>query len=138
MDQVRKLAEIGHSSRKEHKIKVRQPLSSFTYGKEFRKLPRALESILKVELNAKKVEYKKSHPFSFEWELKLTPELKKEGEARDLIRKIQERRKEAKVAFNDTVTVYLPSWPQEYEEFIRRETLAKKLIKGESISVERN
>ena len=31
MEQVRKLAEIGHSLRKEHGVKVRQPLSLFSY-----------------------------------------------------------------------------------------------------------
>jgi hypothetical protein len=86
-----------------------------------------------AELNAKKVVYEKSRSFGFEW--KLTPELKTEGEARDLVRKIQEKRKEAGVAFDSQITVYAPTWPKKFEDLIKRETLAKNLIKGETIRV---
>ncbi len=135
MTQVRGLAEIGHSLRKEHKLKVRQPLNLFTYGEKYKKLPPELENALKAELNVKNIKFDDKHPSSMDW--KLTPELEEEGKARDLIREIQQKRKEAKVAYNDKISVYLPSWPQEFEEMIMVETLANKLIKGNHLQIEK-
>ncbi len=134
MSQVRKLSEIGHSMRKEHKVKVRQPLSLFTYGKGFKKLSPRLEDLLREELNVKKAKYEKNQLCDFYWEL--TPELKMEGQARDLIRKIQDKRKEAGVTFDSQVTAYVPSWPKSFENLIKQKTLAKELVKGEKVKVE--
>jgi isoleucyl-tRNA synthetase len=135
MGQVRKLAEIGHSLRKEQQIKVRQPLKLFKYGKKYTKLPREFEELLEDELNVKKVTFDNKHDFDMDWELTL--ELEKEGEARDLIRSIQEKRKEAKVTFDSFVIAYAPEWPKEFEDLIKRETLTRKLIKGETVKVEK-
>lgn len=139
MVQVRELAEIGHSLRKEHKIKVRQPLNSFTYGEKYKKLPAELEGILKAELNVKKVDFNDERPFSFDWIL--TTELKTEGKVRDLIREIQQKRKEAKVAFNERVNVKIPNsdWPKEEKihNLIKQETWASKLIKADELSIEK-
>lgn len=141
MTQVRELAEIGHSLRKEHKIKVRQPLISFTYGKKFKKMPEELETILAEELNVKQVVFDEKIDFSANWrkslDITLTQDLEKEGRVRDLIREIQQKRKEAKVDFSDTVKVKLPSWPKEFEDLIKRETLARELTKAEELSIEK-
>ena len=63
MQQIRKLAEFGHSLRKERKVKLRHPLLKFTYGEQFDKLPPKLEDVLASELNVRKVEYQENHPF---------------------------------------------------------------------------
>jgi len=39
---------------------------------------------------------------------------------------------------SEKVTVKLPDWPKEFEEFIKRETLAKKLIKSSKLKIIRN
>ena len=135
MEQVRKLAEIGHSLRKEHGVKVRQPLSLFSYGEQFKKLPEALESILAQELNAKEVRYDEKHPSGFSWEMTL--ELEMEGTARELVRQIQEKRKEAECKLDEFVTVYLPNWPKEFEDYIKKETLSRNLKKGSKILIKR-
>lgn len=141
MIRVRELAEIGHSLRKEHKIKVRQPLISFTYGEKFKKMPKELETILAEELNVKQVMFDEKIDFSANWrkslDITITPDLEKEGTVRDLIREIQQKRKEAKVAFNDTVKVKLPAWPKEFEDLIKRETLARELTKAKELSIEK-
>jgi len=135
MEQVRQLAELGHSVRKEHGVKLRQPLSSFTYGAKFKKLPPELEMVLAQELNAKTVKYDAKHPFRFDW--KITPELEAEGKARDLIREIQEKRKEAACRLDETVVVYLPDWPKSQENYIKTETIARELKKGKELRIER-
>jgi isoleucyl-tRNA synthetase len=135
MQQVRELVEIGHSMRKQKGVKVRQPLAAATYGRKFSQLPQELEDLVENELNIKKVEYNPKIDFSFDWEL--TPNLKKEGEARELIRKIQDKRKESGVAFDDQIIAFLPSWPREFADLIKKETLARQLVKASEIKIEK-
>jgi isoleucyl-tRNA synthetase len=136
MEQVRKLAEVGHSIRKQENMKLRQPLTKFNYGKGYRKLSEEFNKILMEELNVKAIVYDEKTDSSID--MKLTKELKAEGEARDFIRVIQEKRKEAGVAFNNLVTVYAPTWPKNFEELIKKETLAKKLIQSSEIKIEKD
>jgi isoleucyl-tRNA synthetase len=133
MIQVRKLAEIGHSLRKERGIKLRQPLSLFTYGEEFERLSKELESVLERELNVKEVNYDKKSSPTFHFEI--SKELADEGEARDIVRRIQEKRKEAGCRLDELITVELIDWPEKFEDSIKKETLAKKLVKGTEIKV---
>jgi isoleucyl-tRNA synthetase len=135
MELAREIVEEAHSTRKEKGIKVRQPLSLLTY-KSSRILGTDVEKIIASEINVKKVQFESKQREKVRIDTKLTTQLKKEGEARDLIRKIQEKRKEAGVNFNSQVTVYLPSWPEEFEDLIKRETLTKNLLKGETIRLE--
>jgi len=133
MEQVRKLAEAGHSLRKNKGIKLRQPLGSFTYGKESEKLSPDLEKILAEELNVKSVMFKsgKSPDFDF----KITNKLSEEGRARDIVRNIQVKRKEAGYILDEFILVELPDWPKEFEEYIKKETLAKDLNKGPEVVI---
>lgn len=135
MEQVRSIVELGHSLRKEKGVKLRQPLASFTYGRGFKKLSSELENVLACELNVKKVIFDKSKQISFDY--KITPALKSEGEARELIRLIQDQRKKAGVSFDSFVNVYAPNWPSKYEDLIKKETLAKALIKGNELILEK-
>ena len=133
MADVRSLVEVGHSLRKEQGVKLRQPLSSFTYGKNYKKLPGQLEDILAKELNVKSVVFDKAKSASFDY--KITRELEAEGQARDLIRQIQEKRKEVGISFNSLVTVYAPTWPSEHTNLIKKETLARNLVRGKELSI---
>src|SRR3990167_6863175 len=135
MADVCSLFEVGHSLRKEQGVKLRQPLSSFTYGKNYKKLPGRLEDVLAKELNVKKVIFDKAKSTSFDY--KITRELEAEGQARDLIRKIQEKRKEVGIPFDSFVTVYAPTWPGEYTNLIKKETLARGLVRGEELSIKK-
>ena len=135
MDQVRKLAEVGHSLRKNKGIKLRQPLNSFTYGKESEELPPELESILAQELNVKSVVFKSGKSLDFDF--KITNKLSDEGQARDIVRNIQVKRKEAGCILDEYILVELPEWPKEYEEYIKNETLAKELKKGQVIMIKK-
>ena len=129
MQRAREIVEKAHSVRKESKIKVRQPLAKLTYfGK---KLPDQIEKIIAEEINVKQVVVGKS----LNLDLKITAELKAEGEARDIIRAIQQARKEAGCRLDETVAVELPDWPKEFEQKIKKETLADRLIKADSLKV---
>ncbi len=137
---------MGHSKRKELGIKVRQPLAKFLIFNLFASANFAsqnkflindkLLNLIKDELNVKAVEIRKSEgEIKVDFDTVLTSELKAEGEARELVRKIQEARKTAGCGLAQEVTVQLPDWPKEYENYIKRETLAKQLIKGSTLEV---
>lgn len=136
---VRKICEVGHKQRKEAQIKVRQPLSELKIkNSEFKNIlkdKKQLVQLIKEELNIKRVVLSSGKELKLELNTKITNDLKKEGEARELIRGIQAARKKANCRFNELVTVFLPSWPLEYELFIKRKTLAKIIKKGKTIKI---
>lgn len=134
MQGSQEIVSQAHALRKEKGIKVRQPLASLVYGNE--KLPEEIESIIAAEINVKQILFKKSQRVSLD--AKITPTLKAEGEARDIIRDIQVARKEANCALDEKVIVLLKSWPKEFEEEIKRQTLASKLEKAESLQIKRD
>ena len=135
MTVVRQTVEIGHSKRKENSLKLRQPLASVTYSAET-KLPEELEEIIKEELNVKSVEYKKAADLSVELDMNLTDDLKKEGEAREIIRNVQKLRKEQGLTLNDSINLTLPTWPKEFAELIQKSTHASSLAEGSEIKIE--
>lgn len=91
-------------------------------------------SILRQEINVEEVTwaYKKDEQLTVQLDTAITEELKAKGEMREVMRVIQDLRKEANVAFDTLVDVELPSWPKEFEEEIKKKTLVKNLLKGES------
>jgi isoleucyl-tRNA synthetase len=143
MKLVRQITEKGHSLRKEKGFKVRQPLAKLTVkGKEQvkflrdSKFKKDLLDLLKEELNVKKIVLKETSSFSVLLDTKLTPVLKKEGEARELVRKIQQARKKAGLTMNKKITVYLPAWPKEFENEIKSKAMLKQLKRGSSFKLE--
>lgn len=133
---ARQIVELGHAQRKKDGIKLRQPLARATYsGKS--KLPEALERIIADELNVKAVTYKKAPDAHVVLDTKITEALRKEGQARELIRSIQIARKEAGMKLDEYITVYAPDWPEEFAYDIKKQTLTKTLLKGESVKIER-
>jgi len=94
MQAIRELASKGLELRERANIKVRQPLASFTIDSV---LPDELTKILSEELNVKEIKVEKNITLDTE----LTPELREEGILRDLIRKVQEWRKEQGLKITD-------------------------------------
>jgi isoleucyl-tRNA synthetase len=135
MGLVRKLVELGHSERKRENIKVRQPLGSLEYSLQT-KLSEPLEALLLAELNVKRAEYEKGEA-SVKIDMSITPELKAEGKARDIVRSIQEERKKLGTQIDEYVDVTLPDWPSAFEEHIKKQALVKSLQKSETFSVKK-
>lgn len=125
---VRKICELGHAQRKLNNLKVRQPLQKITMDKD---LPEDLLQLIKDELNVKEV----VKGDKVELDTKLTPELEQEGKARDLVRDIQDARKAAGCKLDEKVTVTLPDWPENFEEYIKKETLSSNLTKGDTLQI---
>jgi isoleucyl-tRNA synthetase len=96
MATVRAIASKGLEARTSAKINVRQPLASFASTAEA--LTDDLADIIKDELNVKAVSFKAS---ADALDTNITPELKEEGDLRELLRKIQDMRKEKGLTVKD-------------------------------------
>jgi isoleucyl-tRNA synthetase len=138
MTTAQKIVEAAHAQRKEQSLKVRQPLAAaIVGGAEEMKNWTDVAEVVKQEINVKQLVWKAGDvsTFSVSLDTDLTPELKAEGEARELMRSIQQLRKEAGAQVQDFVIVEAPTWPTDWEEQIKQKTKAVELVKGPTLRV---
>jgi isoleucyl-tRNA synthetase len=129
---ARKIVEIGLSHRKEKQIKVKQPLAKITVSVE-QSLAENLNELIQAELNVKAVLYTKAKgtDISVELDTELTDDLIAEGQAREIVRKIQEERKKLETKLDEKITLQIESWPEAFEEYIKKHALVASITKGE-------
>lgn len=153
---ARTMVEMGLALRAEHKLKVRQPLLEFRINRDA--LKHEVAQIIAEELNVKKVSFaeavvepgwgeKRAGAFAVWLNTTLTPELKKEGLLRELIRTINQLRKDQGLTVQDRVTLAyatedpeLKSIFQDYALEIVAAVLADRLefnsaVSGETMTV---
>ena len=115
------LAMRMNKSETEEQIKIRQPLSSLMYDGE--KLPAEYEQMIADEVNVKKV----IHGKEMKLDKKLTELLKKEGQARELIRVVQAARKKAGLNVDDRIKLYVScKMEPEFSKMLMQEVLAEE------------
>jgi isoleucyl-tRNA synthetase len=141
MESVRIVVNIGLAQRAKAGIKVRQPLTLITlYGEEFDFLgesDRVFDYIglIKEELNVHQVKLvlqpMKSGDEKVKFDLQITPELKREGLSREVIRFVQSTRKNAGLNVDDRIHLSLLAEDEElsgaiaeHHDEIYAETLA--------------
>ncbi|MBI5151129.1 MAG: isoleucine--tRNA ligase [Candidatus Pacebacteria bacterium] len=129
MEIVRLVAEKAHAVRKVLNIKVRQPLAELSFTAQ-KMVEEELLHLLQTEVNVEKTTLRVADKIEVVLDAHLTPELRAKGEMREVIRIIQDLRKEAGVAFDQKVSVQLPSWPKQYEGEIKKRTLVLTLTQG--------
>ena len=106
----------------EDQIKIRQPLSKLTYPGD--KLDDFYEQIIAEEVNVKTVE----NGEQLTLDKTLTPELKEEGTAREIIRAVQSARKHAGLQVDDQIKLSLScKMPTNYESLIKSEVNATEI-----------
>ncbi len=131
MEEVRQVVEKAHSLRKEAAIPTRQPLSKMTVKNAKYNLDNYL-NIFFNELNIKDGDIEIGNgELSVELDTTITPELKSEGEARDIVRSIQEERKSLGTKLDELVSVTLPAWPMQHEDYIKKNALVSSIQEGE-------
>ncbi len=131
---TRDLVAKGLKARAQAQIKVRQPLASIKIV--IASLPDAFNDIIKEELNVKEVIADVAESLHIGnddvvLDIKITPELKAEGQARELIRAIQQMRKEADYKLDDRIKVSYNGFVDVFEQFnklIAKETLADEIV----------
>ena len=106
MKTVRKISSLGLEARSKAKINVRQPLQKLKVKAQSPKLEGAgLLALIREEVNIKEVSFDQNISTEVELDTIITPELKEEGELRDLIRAIQDKRKEQGLNIHDRPTL---------------------------------
>ena len=135
MTLVRKICELGNAQRKQINIPVRQPLANLSVsGPELSNaLDHDLLQLIKDELNVENIDLQNNDKLSIDFDTKLTPQLLAKGKAREIIRSIQQARKEAGCRLDESVDITLPDWPIIFEDEIKKKTLVRKLKKGETL-----
>ncbi|HET8575354.1 MAG TPA: class I tRNA ligase family protein [Candidatus Paceibacterota bacterium] len=99
MADVREIVSLGLEARTKAGIKVRQPLAELRVRRKSLEndgleKEKGLIRLIKDELNVKKVVFRMNLPERVELDTQITDELKAEGEFRELIRFVQNMRKE--------------------------------------------
>jgi isoleucyl-tRNA synthetase len=146
MKRVREIVNIGLQVRAQAKTKVRQPLVELQVISY--KLPLELQEIIKEELNVKEFKVVESIKESkniigatigeikIGLNIEITPELKLEGDAREIIRAIQEGRKKAGFEVADRIVLGYQGLEKAFEmfgEMIGKEILAIE-VKNEKLN----
>src|SRR3989338_3948939 len=136
MLKARDLVEKIHSRRKALNLPVRQPLAGATVS--VARLDRNLEQLVLNETNLKALKYKAgTGELTVSLDTKLTPALKAEGKAREIVRSIQAARKTTATGSNERVNVELPAWPKDYTVYIKTQALVKDLKVGPTFKLTR-
>jgi len=130
MQGVRAVVSAGLQKRAESKIKVRQPIAKITINPKFvqEKIGDELENIIKEELNIKEIVFDENIAELLILDTEITEELKLEGQAREVIRFIQEMRKEAGFEVDNRIQIShvgLSEVFKQFGELIKKETLAE-------------
>ncbi len=138
MKLARQIVELAHAKRKEEKIKVRQPLSELRIKNLELRINDELINLVKDEVNVKQIELLSGKGIlSVELDTKITPQLKDEGEARDIVRMIQEERKKMGTKLDERINVILPDWPVDFEEYIKKRALINSIKRGEKLKIQK-
>jgi isoleucyl-tRNA synthetase len=117
-------------------VKVRQPLNSLSYRAPAERLNEELEAIIAEEVNVKKVEFSgQDSTVQVSIDKQITPELRREGMVREVIRNVQSARKQADLNVDDHIQLSLSTTNEElrraieeHHELIATETLADKVV----------
>ncbi len=110
MESVRTLSSKGLEARMAAKLNVRQPLSKLSVNKSFTgTLSGELIDLIKDEVNVKGVVFNASIEKEVELDTSITAALKEEGDLRELLRKIQDLRKEKGLNVGDKTSLIVPA-----------------------------
>jgi isoleucyl-tRNA synthetase len=143
MEMVRKYIEDGLRQRAVQGIKIRQPLASAEIGAYVGFLDDDLLSIMQEELNIKGIVQRQdaindtpntTYDIKIDWNI--TPELKREGLMREVIRYVQAARKKAGLNVDDRIVLSLLVKPGEAEELEKAIEEHSKTISEETLTSE--
>ncbi len=140
MRMLRDVVTMGLKARQAAQVPVRQPLASIQV------VAAALEpeyvEILKDELNVRGAEFASGETLGVTLDMNITPELKREGEYRELVRAVQDMRKKEGLTPSDPISLTLPGSAQttvgDFETELKKAVLAVSVTySGDAIVVQK-
>ena len=136
MQNVRSIVNVALKERQKAGVAVRQPLNTLKVKSE--KLKDEYVEILKDELNVKNVEFVDEMENEVELDFEITPQLKKEGDYRELLRAVQDMRKRDGLMPSDVVTLGVSTDTKGQELIKEFETEFKKIVGAKEINLTDN
>jgi isoleucyl-tRNA synthetase len=139
MKQVREIISEGLAERATASLKVRQPLSKVSVLDAHNRLSPEYKDIIAEELNVKSVEVVDSLPDGrvAALETRLTTELKREGMMREIVRNVQQARKQAGLEVADRIDLVLETDDAELTTVLNTNSLSEEIMR-ETLAVSLN
>lgn len=134
MELTRDIISSGLNQRAVLGIKVRQPLPEVRIDEKYREQLEGYEDILIEELNIKRAVFVPNPTFRDEMRGKITPELKREGLMREVIRHVQAARKNAGLNVDDRIVLAFMVLPGESEQLEQAIEEHSKTIAEETLA----
>ncbi|MDO8604789.1 MAG: class I tRNA ligase family protein [bacterium] len=137
MTEVRRIVSLGLEARAKAGIKVRQPLTRLTVKNTELKGKDYYIALILDEVNIKEVAFDSSLIDEVSLDTNVTPNLKREGQLRDLLRDIQELRKESKLNPSDIITLTIKTTDEgralveEFSQEIKKTAQVSEIVFGE-------
>lgn len=129
MANVRKIVELGLAVRDEQKIKVRQPLSKMEIKNCI--LKEEFIDLLKDELNIKNIEiFPGEGELSVDFDFNITENLKIEGMKREMIRFVNNIRKNKGLGIEDKIILYYNTQSDDLKKIFSNKELKNDLMKN--------
>lgn len=117
MGQARAIVSRILEAREEAGVAIKQALGNVVVTTPEGELSEDLQQVILGEVNMKTMEVKKGD-LSVEVDFTITPELKREGMARDLIRKVNGMRKNAGLTIQDRIKLYIGTESDEVKKML--------------------
>lgn len=137
IEYLKEIVTLALNKRSENGIKVRQPLQKLTLKNRNLEKEELIE-IIKGEVNVKFVAFNSSLEADIDLDIEITEELKNEGILREVMREIQQLRKDLKLLPKDNIRVYFASNDQflkilitDQSKFLKEESNIEQIIEEE-------
>jgi isoleucyl-tRNA synthetase len=134
MDTIRRLAALALAERAKAGIKVRQPLGRLTV--KSKALGDGLRGILAEEINVKTIVFDSKLATDVVLDTAITPELAEEGFMRELVRNIQEMRRDGGFSPRDQIALHVTAASarlaviERWKKFLEHEAGVRELAAG--------
>ncbi len=136
MEIVREIVSFGLKERQKAGIPVRQPLNSLKIREK--SLKKEYLELIKDELNIKEIIFNVSVSDEIKIDTNITPELKQEGNYRELVRALQDMRKKIGLTPSDVVALVFETGEEGRKLIQKFETDMKKTVLASKIEFKEN
>jgi isoleucyl-tRNA synthetase len=134
MENVRTVVTLGLEARQKAGIKVRQPLASITLKKL--SIANSYFSLIQDELNIKEILENETQSEEVLLDTQITSELRSEGIVREVIRAVQEIRKQKGLQPEDTITLTIsPALEEHIAPYVKE---VQKTVQAEQVDFSQN